>query len=116
MGDLSKHFNRSEFACKCGCGKNTVDAELVEVLEHLRSVVAEPITITSGNRCPTHNKKVGGSPASRHQFSIAADFKVKGWKPEEVYALLDEWYDDKYGLGLYSGWVHLDVRPEKARW
>ncbi|EAS4214514.1 serine/threonine protein kinase, partial [Salmonella enterica] len=25
---ISKYFKRSEFACKCGCGQDTVDAEL----------------------------------------------------------------------------------------
>lgn len=117
MGDLSLHFNRREFACQCGrCKQDTVDHELIRVLEVLRKVVAEPITITSGNRCYEHNLNVGGSPKSMHLFSKAADIQVKGWSPDEIYDLLDGWYDDKYGIGKYKSWVHIDVRPTKARW
>lgn len=117
MGDLSQHFNRIEFACKCGrCGQSQIDYELVKVLERLRSVVAAPITITSGNRCYEHNLNVGGAERSKHLFSVAADFQVQGYGPEEIYKILDEWYPDQYGIGLYKSWVHLDVRSNKTRW
>lgn len=117
MGDLSQHFNRREFACQCTrCDQDTVDYKLVEVLERLREVVDAPITITSGNRCFEHNLNSGGSPKSKHLFSKAADIQVKGWSPEEVYKLLDEWHPDEFGLGLYKSWVHIDVRKDKARW
>lgn len=117
MGDLSQHFNRVEFECKCGdCGQDQVDYKLIEVLEHLRSVVCEPITITSGNRCHQHNMNIGGSPRSQHLWSKAADIQVKNWAPEDIYKLLDEWYPDEFGIGLYRSWVHIDVRQHKARW
>ena len=116
MGQLSKHFKREEFACKCGkCGQDTVDWELLQVLERLRRHTG-PITVTSGNRCYEHNLAIGGAPKSKHVFSIAADIQVEGWSPMSVYTLLDEWYPDRYGIGVYGGWVHIDVRPVKARW
>lgn len=116
MGDLSQHFDREEFACKCGrCDQDTIDYKLIEELEHLRQVVAEPITITSGNRCYEHNLAVGGAPKSKHLFGIAADIKVKGWSPTDIYNLLNQLYSDEYGLKEYSGWVHFDVRKTKWR-
>ena len=116
MGDISKHFNRSEFACQCNCGFSTVDIELIRVLENLREFYEEPITITSGCRCVSHNHAVGGSANSKHREGIAVDIKVKDETPEEVYDYLDDKYNDKYGIGLYSGWVHIDTRPDKSRW
>ena len=117
MGDLSLHFNRSEFKCKCGqCGQDQVDYKLIEVLEHLRQVVCEPITVTSGNRCHAHNLAVGGGKNSQHLWSKAADIQVRNWSPEEIYDMLDDWYPDELGLGKYKGWVHVDVRTHKARW
>jgi uncharacterized protein YcbK (DUF882 family) len=116
MGDLSQHFDRREFACQCmGCGQDQVDYELVMVLERLRSHIRQPIKITSGNRCHEHNMRVGGSKISQHMWSKAADIKVDGWPPKDVYELLDSWYPDKFGLVLYSGWVHVDVRKNKYR-
>lgn len=116
MGDLSQHFNRHEFACKCGCGQDTVDYELVKLLEHLRHWAGSPITITSGNRCKAHNERVGGSPNSQHLLGKAADIQVKGWSPEDIYKVLEEWCPYSHGVGLYKGWVHVDVRDKKSRW
>ncbi len=117
MGDLSQHFNRREFTCKCGkCGQDTVDHRLVEVLEWLRQKTGAPITITSGNRCYEYNMAIGGSPRSQHLWSKAADIQVKGWSPEAVYDLLDKQWPDDLGLGVYRSWVHVDVRDHKARW
>jgi hypothetical protein len=39
MGDLSAHFSRSEFACKCGCGFDDVKPDLIEALEALRAIL-----------------------------------------------------------------------------
>lgn len=115
MGDLSEHFDRKEFACQCGCGQDTVDYELIRVLEALRSRTG-PIIVTSGNRCVKHNMDVGGALNSFHVISKAADIVVKGNTPLEIYHYLDERYPDRYGIGVYSGWVHIDVREKKARW
>ena len=117
MGDLSLHFNRREFSCRCSrCKQDAVDHKLVEVLERLRRFTDAPIAITSGNRCHEYNLAVGGAPGSMHVWSKAADIQTKGWSPEKIYEVLDEWYPEEFGIGLYRTWVHIDVRPLKARW
>ena len=120
MGDISPHFNRSEFACQCGCDFDTVDVETLRVLEQVRQHFMQPITITSGCRCEEHNKRIGGASGSQHTKGRAADFKVKATTPKEIYDFLDLLYPDAYGLGLYErvggGRVHLDTRKIKARW
>jgi len=52
---LSKHFYRDEFACQCGCGFDTVDHELVKILEDVRKTFNAPVHISSGCRCEKHN-------------------------------------------------------------
>ena len=116
MSKLSQHFDRSEFACQCGCLFDTVDIELIEALEVVREHFAAPVTITSGCRCIDHNMKVGGSYDSQHTKGRAADFKVQGKTPQEVYDFLCRTYPDRYGIGLYDSWVHFDSRSQKARW
>jgi uncharacterized protein YcbK (DUF882 family) len=116
MGDLSRHFSRREFACRCGCGQDTVDAELVTVLQRLRDHFAKPVLITSGNRCAAHNRACNGAPNSLHRISRAADVRVGGVPPEAVYVWLDAEYPACYGLGRYTNWVHIDTRQVRARW
>ena len=116
MGDISKNFSRSEFACKCGCGFATVDVELIEVLERIRQEFKKPITINSGCRCEAHNKSIGGADGSKHKLGIAADIVISGYSPFAIYQTLNKIYSDKYGIGKYKTFTHIDVRPNKSRW
>lgn len=117
MSIVSFNFRRNEFACKCGCGFDTVDVDLVRTLERVRQEFGgQPVIITSGCRCPSHNASVGGSVNSKHLIGQAADFYILGVAPKRVYEWMDVEFRRKYGLGLYNAWVHLDVRREKARW
>ena len=77
--DNIKHFKKSEFACKCGCGFDNIDLKLVNILEQIRSHFGDrPVHITSGCRCANHNKAVGGVEGSRHVLGKASDIYVEG--------------------------------------
>ena len=117
MGDISKNFSRSEFECECGCGFATVDIELMGLLEKVRHYFGgKRVTINSGCRCSDHNKAIGGSKNSRHMQGIAADIVIDGVHPLSVYGYIDSIAPDRYGLGSYPTFTHIDVRPNKARW
>jgi uncharacterized protein YcbK (DUF882 family) len=116
MGDISEHFSRSEFACNCGCGFNVVDAELINVLEGLRVYFNHAIAVHSGARCAKHNADEGGSPQSQHLLSKAADINVIAIEPDKIAQHLEEIYPNKYGIGRYNDFTHIDVRSKKARW
>ena len=113
MAKVSPHFSRSEMACKCGCGFDTVDVELIDVLEVIRTLIG-PFTPNSVCRCETHNRAVGGSPKSQHLRARAADVPTED--PERLYSFLDNLYPDVFGIGLYDDFVHIDTRSIKARW
>lgn len=116
MGDLSKDFSRWEFACKCGCGFDDVSPELIEVLQALRDWWQRPIKINSACRCVEYNESVGGSEKSQHLLGTAADIVIQGVPAESVQRTLLLRYKDKYGIGSYDSFTHIDVRPTKARW
>ena len=116
MGDISKNFSRWEFECTCKCGFNTVDIELIKVLEDLREFFNNPIKINSACRCEKKNSIVGGVKNSKHRLGIASDIVVKNVLPTDVAYYLKNKYPDKYGIGLYQTFCHLDIRQEKARW
>jgi len=116
MDRLNKYFKRSEFACHCGCGFSAVDVELLTVLTEIREELNTPVVIISGCRCESHNEAVGGAKHSKHVKAIAADIKIPKHDPIDIYNYLNRKYPDKYGVGLYTSWVHIDVRPKIARW
>ncbi|EHO5970626.1 serine/threonine protein kinase [Salmonella enterica] len=113
---ISKHFKRKEFSCRCGCGQDTVDAELLVILEDVREHFGRPVIINSANRCPTHNKRVGGATRSVHLTGKAADIVVKGIAPDIVHAYLTTKYPNSYGIGKYNTFTHVDSRSVKSRW
>lgn len=110
------YFQREEFECPCGCGFDTVDYELVRVLDDIRAYFNKPVTINSGCRCTSRNHSVGGSTKSQHLYGKAADIAIKDIEAEIVYDYLNAKYPDTYGIGRYSTWTHIDVRYEKGRW
>ncbi len=113
---LNQYFDRSEFECRCSCGFSTVDVELLAVLTTVREHFNSPVTINSSCRCERHNELVGGTTGSKHKLGIAADIVVKGVSTGEVYDFLDRHEPNKYGLGWYETFTHIDVRTTKARW
>ena len=114
---ISPNFHRSEFACQCNCGFDTVDIALVEMLEIVRGRYDIPVTITSGCRCPEHNEAIGGSEKSQHMLGKAADFKIEGVEPERIASFIYRHTGGlNYGIGTYNGWVHLDSRDNATQW
>ena len=114
---VSKHFKVKEFAQKdFRCDKVVVYTELIDVLEDIRAHFNEPVIITSGYRTPEYNAKIGGAKNSQHTKGSAADIKVSGIPAREVQKYLKHKYPDKYGIGSYLTFTHIDIRAKKARW
>jgi uncharacterized protein YcbK (DUF882 family) len=122
MGDLSPHFSRREFRCRCGCGLDAIDPAVVRGLEKLRALIpggTRGIRVTSGCRCPKHNLKVSKSNGGQHVRCKAADIYVVNMPPLQLYRLACRVPEfDSGGIGLYpqNGFVHVDVRTRRARW
>lgn len=124
MGDLTTNFSIAEFNCHDG---TRVPATLysnvkllAENLQVLRDFVGGPIRITSGYRSSSHNRRVGGKKYSEHLNARAADFTIAGVTPREIASAIEALIRDgkmlQGGVGLYSRWVHYDVRGTRARW
>jgi len=118
MGDLSKNFSRSEFACP-HCGEVEIDPLLVATLQRIRDK-AGPVVVTSGYRCPVHNEAVGGVNNSQHIYGRAADIYVPGMSQAALLALVREMVVNEeiyvgyaYAIKNSKRAVHVDVRiPE----
>lgn len=112
---LSKNFKVKEFACKDGSDPMFIAPELVTILQKVRDHFGKAVTINSAYRTPTHNKSVGGVAQSQHTYGTAADIKIAGITPQKIYDYVDSLMPNSGGVGLYSTFVHVDVREKKSR-
>lgn len=78
-------------------GKEFVYPILIDILNFLQENLNAPVVITSGHRCPKHNRYVEPSiynRASKHQLGAEVSFYVKGyeWQPQKVLDSLFNYY------------------------
>lgn len=109
-----KYFDMEEFACKC-CGELPVggmNPVLLEALDQLREELCSPIFVTSGYRCPEHNREVGGVENSQHVLGNAADIICPDVPFEEFIEAVNRIGFD--GIGVYwgQGFIHCDMRED----
>ncbi len=118
---LAPSFVSTEFDChgKDCCSETLVDQKLVEYLQKIHDHFKKATYVSSGYRCPVHNKNVDGATGSHHTKGQAADIYINGVEPREI-AKYAESIGIK-GIGLYETdkdghFVHVDVRPTKSFW
>lgn len=114
---LSEHFEEKEFQCHC-CGRVHVAPALVDLLEKVRILYHRPIVISSGFRCPEHNKAVGGLPNSAHLTGEAADI-VCAFSADRYHLIRILLLLQVTRIGIGSGFLHIDVSktlPQGVIW
>lgn len=113
---LSTHFQLHEFACTDGSKPVFLSQALVDILEAIRVHFGRPVKITSGYRTVSYNAGLkNSSKKSQHCNGLAADIKVEGHTPKEVYDYACSLLGDHGGVGIYNTFVHVDVRATKSR-
>lgn len=115
---LAPNFKVKEFACKDNADVVFVAPELVDVLQNIRDHFDKPVNIDSGFRTDSYNKRkdVGGATYSQHLYGTAADIRITGVAPKDVAAYAESLLSGTGGIGIYSNFVHVDVRRNKSRW
>ncbi|SHJ49364.1 D-Ala-D-Ala carboxypeptidase family metallohydrolase [Paramaledivibacter caminithermalis] len=127
-GQITKNFNIDEFKCKNN-GEVLLNAAVLDHIERLqkfRNWYNRPMIVVSGYRTKEYNKKIGGSPNSRHMQGIASDILL----PDEFYGftkkrqeqflnnLKNKWIELCElgglggGIGFYDNFFHIDSRKK----
>ena len=113
---LKPNFKVKEFACNDGSDIVLISDGLVDLLHKIRDHFGVAVTINSGYRTPSYNKKVGGVSNSQHVKGTAADIVVKGVDPLTVGQYVEYIMPDHGGIGVYQSFTHVDVRANRSRW
>lgn len=105
---LTPHFKIQEFRCKCG-GKHTIkiNDELVPSLEILMKAIGATKAIpSSGHRCSTHDRRVGGYGSGPHPEGNGVDICFyNGNKPINTRYVACIAQD----LGLFNGIANINT-------
>ena len=88
------------------------------VLQPLRDKLGKPIIINSGYRCRQLNShpKIKGAANSNHLYGFAADIRVSGMPPRQLWQYVKNSgieYDEC--ILEYNSWVHLAFRKNANR-
>ena len=120
---LSAHFNVQEFSCKCsGTHDILISSELINKLEALYATLnCSKIIVTSGYRCPEHDKAVGGTSSGQHTKGTAADVCCYGQDGQPISSKTvcckaqDLGFTGIANITSSYQYTHLDVRTS-AKW
>jgi len=76
---MSRYFSYSTdpmLACSC-CKAKGMSPSFLDLMDQIRDAVGEPLTVTSGYRCPKHNAKVSSTGSTGpHTTGRAIDIKA----------------------------------------
>ena len=127
---LTENFDLSEFVVSQEAARRGIDNtppddvleclyQLAQALEEVRARLGQPITVTSGYRCPELNAAVGGAATSAHVFGFAADLICPRFgSPLTVARAISTMpgfrYDQvihEFGTPDGGGWTHLSIDP-----
>ena len=98
------------------------------VLQRFRTETGSPVQLLSTFRSSRYNKAIGGATHSQHTQFRAIDFTVSSGTPAQWARRLRSYRGDEFtnplggsftlrgGIGVYSGFVHLDTRGTVADW
>ena len=113
---LGENFTLGEFASRDGADEVLTHPALVALLGAVRAHFGKPVTVNSGYRSPTHNRRIGGARNSRHVMGLAADIVVDrgAVSPNKVATFVETLQPG--GLGRYKTFTHVDVQGKSRRW
>jgi hypothetical protein len=106
-------FSPAEIACR-GTGAIKINTEAMDKLQSLRNRLGKPLIIRSAYRSPSHNRAVGGAPASKHMLGSAFDISMANHDPAAFITAARA--VGFLGIGTYprSGFLHIDLGPARS--
>lgn len=112
------HFSPAELECHCGCHRNNVKPQLIELLERARSIFGGPLVLTSASRCPAHELQVSGKSGGAHVDGDAADIYCDS--DLDRFRLARIFFELGVNrIGVAANFIHVDISdhlPQEVFW
>jgi len=105
-------FSPAEIACR-GTGAIKINTDAMDKLQTLRNRLGKPLIVRSGYRSPSHNRAVGGAPASKHMLGTAFDIAMSNHNPVAFEAAARAVGFLGFGFYSRSGFMHIDLGPAR---
>jgi uncharacterized protein YcbK (DUF882 family) len=113
---IVRDFTEEELCCPC-CKRCDISPVLLTKLQTLRDEMWHSLPINSGFRCESHNKKIGGSPTSKHLIGKAIDISTAGLNGSQKHRIMKIAGTLGFrGIGVYPTFFHLDIREVQNFW
>jgi len=107
-----RDFSPEELACR-GTGTLRLHIDSVDRLQQLRDELDAPVMVLSAYRSMSHNRDVGGAPASRHLLGRAFDVWMGNHDPAAFEAAARRHGFSGFGFYPRSNFMHIDTGPAR---
>jgi len=111
--DTIRYFSKKEFACKCNryCDGYPTQMQrgVVELADRACVALKGVAFVSSGLRCPQHNRNVGGVDNSRHLSGKAIDLRIEGKSARQTLAWVQKQPEVRYAYAIDALYVHMDI-------
>ncbi len=94
QNNIYKYFSEEELTCNCGCGRQEMDDDFMQVMDSIRENLGYPLIVTSAYRCPEYNNRVSTTGYNGpHTTGKALDIAISG---EKAFWLILEAYENGF--------------------
>ena len=101
----------TKLLCTCGhelCDQRSVSQSALDKVQLIRSDIRQPMTVTSGGRCPNHPNELTKSSPGDHQLQEAVDIACNDIDFEtKLKVLAGRHGATRVAGGAYCGFVHI---------
>jgi hypothetical protein len=116
MKRLSKHFSTNTFKCHCKQCKQfpapKIDFQLVLLAEQVREFAKQ---INPDAYVYIHPETYCQEVNRRTEYN-SMSLSVRGVSHKRIFNYLCDLYPTSLGLGVYDGFIRIDVRNNRVRW
>ena len=120
MSDIAPYISSEEYQCQhCrklppemdgGGAIPEIYSQLFETFRFLRELWGHPIQITSGYRCPVHEREVSGSNLGPHIFGLSLDLGLTVKEQPDFVGLVETNCPNlRMGTNVKPGSVHIHI-------
>lgn len=110
------HFEPYETQCRCGCGRNDVDHNVMLLMDKFREGIGRPVYFHSVCRCIIHNRNEGSEDTSSHTISPVTAVDIEAKTKRDRFKTLEFLIKEGFTrIGIARTFIHADLDENKTQ-